>query len=154
MKKIHFISFFAITIFVLVFCLSSCDTGIKTEQGNNALIGFWRSENTYKDTSQSTTYNMYDVYIFRKNKVMNFSTPSLLGIKSDNYDDDFYADWWDSYTIDKNKIIIDSGDDDGYQYKKIMPFYILDGNLFLTLPQFDAEYMGLKNRTVKYIPIE
>jgi hypothetical protein len=118
MKKMHF-SYFAIGGLILALCLSSCDTGTdtKTGSGNNSLIGFWRSENTYKDTSPSGTYNMYDIYIFKKNKVMNFSTTSLEHIKSENYDVGFYAKWWDSYTIDGDKIIIDSGENDGYQYK-------------------------------------
>ena len=139
---------------VLVFTVFSCDTGT-TSSSNSDLIGYWRSEKTYQSTFGSTKENMYDIYIFRQNTVFNFSTTNLAYIKSTNYDNAFYADWWDSYTIDDGKIKItsvNSGDD--YQYTRIIPFRFLDDNLILTLPAFEAEVMGLSDRNVKYIRLE
>jgi hypothetical protein len=138
----------------IAFCILSCDTGLSSPS-NNDLIGYWRSEKTYQSTFQSTTNNFYDIYIFKQDKVLNFGATSLAYIKSTNYDSAFYADWWDSYTIDDGKLKITSADSgDGYQYTKIIPFRFLDGDLVLTLPAFDVEYMGLSDRNVKYIRLE
>jgi hypothetical protein len=137
---------------VILFCVSSCDMG----SSNNDLIGYWRSERTYQITTSSGTRNMYDIYIFRQNKVMNFTTTSLAYIKYENYDDPFFADWWDSYIIDGGKIKITSADiGDGYQYTITMPFQFLsDGSLVLTLTEYDAQYLGSTSRDVKYIRLE
>ena len=146
MKKQSILSFLG--MFVILFCILSCDMG----SSNSDLIGYWRSERTYQITTQSGTRNMYDIYIFRQNKVMSFTATSFAYIK-DNIDDPFFADWWDSYTIDNGKLRITSADiGDGYQSIITMPFQFLpDGSLVLTLTEYHAEYLGSPTRDVKYI---
>jgi len=85
---------------VIVCCVLSCDTGL-TNSDNSNLIGYWRSEKTYKDTYDLNSY--YDIFIFEQNRVMHFGTTSLEFIKEDDYDSAFYADWWDSYTMEDGK---------------------------------------------------
>jgi hypothetical protein len=134
---------------VFLFCVLSCDMG----SSNSDLIGYWRSERTFQVTYQSETRNVYDIYIFKQNKVINFTTTNWAYTKNMNYDSPFYADWWDSYTIDNGKLRITSADiGDGYQYIRIIPFQFLsDGSLVLTLTEFDAAYLGTTSRDVKYI---
>ena len=136
---------------VILFTVLSCDTGL-TNTGNNDLIGYWRSEKTYQNTFESTKENFYDIFIFEQNRVIHFGSTDWESIKYDNYDDPFFADWWNSYTIDDGKIYITSVNSyDGNQYRTIIPFRFSGGNLILTLPAFEAEYMGLTDRNVRYI---
>ena len=139
---------------VIVFVLAGCDNGTTTRSENSNLIGYWRSEKAYQSPHDSKSY--YDIFIFRQNKVLNFSTTSFANIEQTNYDSAFYTDWWESYVIDNGKIIIEYDySDDGYIDKDIIPFnFLSDDEMILTLPRYYAEYMGTPSRDVKYIRIK
>ena len=150
MKKV----LFCIMAIMVFFILYSCDNsnGPFSQYQDERLIGYWRSENTFKDTYGSSTQNWYNIYIFQSNnKVANFYSTSFSYIKDTVRPDD----WWDSYTADGKNIIITSSHEiePGYEYtsKITLPYYFSNDKLVLTLSTLDAGSMGLSNRTMTFI---
>ena len=86
-----------IVVLLVCVCLGGCSTAPKDQLPKDKLIGTWEYESGGGDYTYDTYtfYNNGSVHAIREGSPNNYTTVA-------------YANWWDTYTLVENKLIIGS----------------------------------------------